>query len=232
MKLSSNKYSTGLLFGCILLGLVSTMHAAKPATSTVANAPLATSAIATAPVATFPINASATFTKAYTATSAVGISATMSSAPGMLEATDPLSASLIQFWPYTGAVVYASTSDITQKTLQLSYGNAGFVFFHDANGNGVGWHLNIIDSWMINNTNSGLMLMVVQLQAPFWLGDPNASVSPALIQMMNSSAAQIVLNLGLPSTTNLSDLCNVGVKGKFAGVPTFTVSAPGYLYLF
>jgi hypothetical protein len=183
------------------------------------------------PFNSLQLSGTAVFGKQAVGTSTVAVQTWLVPGGGML-GSDALSGSSVQFAPYTGAVVLADSNGIIQNSLQLSYGGAGFVLFHDANGNGVGWHINVYQGWSIYKSSGGSMIMAINLESPFWLGNPNASVSPALVQMMNASTAQMATNLSFQNAVSLSDLCNIGQKGKFAQVSSVTINTSGYLYLY
>lgn len=183
----------------------------------------------TTPFLTIPVNANATFTHSASGVSMMNLQATVATRSGML-ATDSLAGTAIQVSPYSG-VAYAMTSNISGNTLSLNYGGAGFVFFQDLNGGSLGWHIKNYAAWTIAKVN-GSLVMELDLEAPFWIGDPPASVSPTLVQMQSASSAKFLLPLSMPNGTGLSDLCYVGQKLKFGSSTSVSIPANGYLYLF
>jgi hypothetical protein len=94
-------------------------------------------------------------------------------------------------------VAFATSSGINGGTLLLAHGTGGYVMFQDANGDGIGWHIKHYAGWSINGVQ-GSLVMEIDLEAPFWLGDPPASVSPALIHMKNAGSAKWLLQLQTP----------------------------------
>jgi hypothetical protein len=183
----------------------------------------------TTPFLTLPVNANATFSHSGSGVAMMNLQATVASGSGMLS-SDPLAGMGIQVSPYSG-VAYAMSSNIVGSTLNMNYGGAGFVFFQDVNGVSLGWHIKNYNAWTISKVN-GSLVMELDLEAPFWVGDPPASVSPTLVQMQTASNAKFLLPLSTPNGTGLSDLCYVGQKLKFGSSASVSIPANGYLYLF
>lgn len=177
---------------------------------------------------TVPIHADVTFAKYSVGTSTVTVSASVAPGTGV-PSSDPLIGTMVQVAPYSG-VAYATTSGIQKGTLFVAYAEGGYVMFRDANGGGIGWHIDY-SGWTIQKVQ-GSLVMEIDLQAPFWLGDPPANVSPTLIQMKSAWTAKLLLPLQAPKGTAFGDLCYVGSKGTFAQQSIVTLPASGYLYLF
>lgn len=131
--------------------------------------------------------------------------------------------------PYSPLTAYSSL--VQGSFLYLTYGRGGFVFFRDANGGGIGWHFLCAQALVLTKINKHYYLKI-QLEAPFWLGDPPANVSESLLQMKNANRGTILLQLDASPNLNLSDFYGVGVRGRMAAQPSYTFNGNGYLYAF
>ena len=177
---------------------------------------------------TVPVTADATFGKYSVGTSTVAIGATVASGTDVAP-SDALVGTMVQVAPYSG-VAFVTTTGIKGNTMFVLYGAGGYVMFRDANGAGIGWHITY-SGWTINKVQ-GSLVMEINLEAPFWLGDPPVSVSPTLIQMKSAWTAKLLLPLQAPKGTTFNDLCFIGSKGQYAQQSIVTLPASGYLYLF
>lgn len=180
------------------------------------------------PFLSVPLQGSTTFAASTSQYSSISVASAVQQSA--LLTGDPLAGQTVQFSYYFNPA--ATTGNITKgSSMAIAYGGSGFILFADKNGGGVGWHIKQQSGWALNKSNNAYNVQF-SLEAPFWLGDPPANVSPALVQMMNASSATIVLQLQNTYNFGFGDLQGVGRKGKLAGYSSYGFTSNGSLNLY
>ena len=180
------------------------------------------------PFYTVPLQATTTFTAASNANSGVALSGLTVASGGSVVAGDSVIGTP---WQMSTASGTNYTGKNTSETMAISYGGSGYMMFQDAAGNGVGWHIKLA-GWTVSKSGQGGFLTEIDLEAPYWLGDPNASVSPSLVQMMNAHSGVILLTMENPLHLNFNDLQSVGRNGKLGDVSSYSATTNGTLSLY
>lgn len=189
------------------------------ATATLAQSP--------APFYTIPLQATTTFAASNTAYSSVSLANTVVAAGSSVAPDDTLVGTT---WQMSTAAGTNYTSANSNGTMPINYGGSGFLMFQDAAGNGVGWHMKVA-GWTFSKDGQGFVLEI-DLEAPYWLADPTADVSPSLVQMRNANSAVILLTMENPLHLNLNELQSVGQKGKLGKVASYAFVSNGVLNLY
>ena len=187
----------------------------------------AMSAQSPTPFYTVPLQATTTYAASNTNFSSITLGNLLVTAGNDVAPGDALAGTA---WQMSTASGTNYTGKNTKESMAISYGGSGFLMFQDSAGNGVGWHIKVA-GWTVSKGDPSFV-EEIDLEAPYWLGDPNSGVSPALVQMMNANRGVILLTMNNPLHLNFNDLQNIGRSAKLGKVSSYSFVSNGTLSLY